>query len=200
MLLGRLFLGLLLLPALALAQQSASDDQDDGARGLRNVTILIVRHAEKPDQGSGLTPQGMQRAEAYAAYFDPLRLDGKTFQPQRLIATSDSKSSERPRLTLAPLAARLRLPLEQPYANKDVDQLVQSLRANNRAGVVLIAWHHGHINDLVNAFGANMTSITGSGAWPGDVYSWLIVLHFDEHGQLTTAGTQLVHEHLLPGD
>jgi hypothetical protein len=198
--LRRLLFGLLLLPALASAHHSKEHENDGGARGLRNVTVLIVRHAEKPDQGSGLSSQGEQRAEAYATYFDPLRLDGETLQPQRLIATRDSNSSERPRLTLAPLAARLQLPLEQPYADKEADQLVASLRTNNQAGVVLIAWHHGHIDDLVNALGSDMKTLTGKDKWPGDVYNWVIVLRFDERGQLVASATQLVHEHLLPGD
>lgn len=117
-----------------------------------------------------------------------------------MIATSDSKSSERPRLTLTPLAARLQLPLEQPYADKQVDKLVEDLRVKNQAGVVLIAWHHGHIDDLVNAFGGDLKALAGKDKWPGDIYNWLIVLRFDEHGQLIPSGSQLVHEHLLPGD
>lgn len=198
--LAALVLGLILLPVLGAARPSKPYDKDGAASGLRNVTVLIVRHAEKPDVGRGLAPQGGQRAGAYASYFDPLVLDGNTLLPQRLIATSDSRGSERPRLTLEPLAAHLQLPIEQPYADKEVAQLVESLRTNNQAAVVLIAWHHGHINDLVTALGGNMQALTGNDKWPGDIYNWLIVLRFDEQGQLMTSGSQLVHEHLLPGD
>ena len=83
----KLLWGLLVLPALASAHHGDKD-----AQGLRNVTVLIVRHAEKADPGNGLSARGEQRAAAYASYFDPLRLDGETLQPQRLIATSDSKA------------------------------------------------------------------------------------------------------------
>ena len=200
MLLRKFFCGLLLLPALASAHHSQKHDGEGDVRGLRNVTVLIVRHAEKPDDGSGLTPRGEARAEAYATYFDPLRLDGETLQPQRLIATSDSKSSERPRLTLTPLAARLQLPLEQPFADKQVDKLVESLREQNQANVLLIAWHHGHINDLISAFGGDTKALLGRDKWPGDVYNWLVVLHFDDRGQLIPSSSHLVQEHLLPGD
>jgi hypothetical protein len=115
MLLRKFFCGLLLLPALGLGASPQKHDGEGDVRGLRNVTVLIVRHAEKPDDGSGLTPRGEARAEAYASIsirFDSMAI---TLLPQRLIATSDSKSSERPRLTLTPLAERLQLPLEQPY-------------------------------------------------------------------------------------
>ena len=152
---------------------------------------------KKPDQDDGpnsrgLTPRGEQRAEAYANYFDPLRIDGHTLQPQRLIATSDSKNSERPRLTLTPLAARLQLPLEQPFADKQVDKLVDSLRRQNQAGVVLIAWHHGELGNLINAFGGDLKTLVGKDKWPGDVYNWLIVLRFDDRGQLIPSSSHLV--------
>ena len=196
---------LLLLPALASAHHSQKHEADDSSRGLRNVTVLIVRHAEKPEQSDGpnsrgLTPRGEQRAEAYANYFDPLRIDGQTLQPQRLIATSDSKNSERPRLTLTPLAARLQLPLEQPFADKQVDKLVESLRRQNQAAVVLIAWHHGELGNLIDAFGGDLKTLVGKDKWPGDVYNWLIVLRFDDRGQLMPSSSHLVQEHLLPGD
>ena len=167
---------------------------------MRNVTVLIVRHAEKPARGSGLSARGEQRAQAYASYFDPLRLDGTSLLPQRLIATSDSNASVRPRLTLTPLARRLGLPIEQPWADDQVDKLVKSLGKQNSARVVLIAWHHGHIDKLIDAFGGDARTLQGRKKWPGDVYNWLVVLHFDEHGRLDARDSQVVHEHLLPGD
>jgi len=198
--LRKFLFGLLVLPALVLSAQALAHHGDKGARGLHNVTVLIVRHAEKPDQGSGLSPRGEQRAEAYASYFDPLQLDGESLVPQRLIATSDSKSSERPRLTLTPLSQRLQLPIEQPWADDQVDKLVKSLGKDNQAPVVLIAWHHGHIDKLIEAFGGNSKQLTGEKSWPENVYDWLIVLRFDDRGQLIESRSEKVQEHLLPGD
>lgn len=192
-----LFLSLLLLPAAALAHH---DHGDRGRRGLRDVTVLIVRHAEKPAAGSGLSPQGEQRAQAYARYFDPLQLDGQSLVPGRLIATRDSKDSVRPRLTLTPLSQRLNLPIGQPYADADVDKLVKLLGKDNQAPVVLIAWHHGHIDQLIDALGADAKTLTGHKSWPGNVYDWLVVLRFDGHGRLDASRSRLVQEHLLPGD
>lgn len=172
----------------------------EAAPGLHNVTVLIIRHAEKPDAGRGLSPRGEQRALAYASYFDPLHLDGETLLPSRLIATRDGKSSERPRLTLTPLSQRLQLPIEQDWANGQVDELVNSLRKENRAPVLLIAWHHGHLPKLIDAFGGDAESIMGHKAWPGDTYDWLIVLRFNDQGELVPSRSRLVEEHLMPGD
>lgn len=195
-----LLLGLAVLPALVISTQTLAHQSDKAAQGLKNVTVLIVRHAEKPDQGMGLSPRGEQRAEAYAHYFDPLQLGGKNLAPQRLIATSDSKSSARPRLTLTPLSQRLHIPIEQPYADEEVDKLVKSLSKKNQAPVVLIAWHHGHIDNLIEAFGGDGRALTGQKSWPEDVYDWLIVLRFDDQGQLVESHSQKIQEHLLPGD
>lgn len=195
--LRKLLLGLLALPGLIIGAQAPA--QAD-ANGLRNATVLIVRHAEKPDQGSGLSPRGEERAQAYAKYFDPLQLDGQSLVPQRLIATSDTPDSARPRLTLEPLAQHLKLGIEQPYADKQVDKLVKSLSKDNQAQVLLIAWHHGKIFQLINAFGGDAQALVGAKSWPESVYDWLIVLRFDDHGKLRKAHSQKIQEHLLPGD
>lgn len=192
MFIRRFFLALCCLPAIALAHH------DD--KGLRDATVLIVRHAEKAEQGDGLSPRGEQRAAAYATYFDPWRGQGESLLPQRLIATRDSKESVRPRLTLTPLSQRLGLPIEQPYADEQVDDLARSLRADNHANVLLIAWHHGHIDKLIDALGGKANKITGRKSWPEDVYDWVVVLHFDHHGDLDPSRSGLVVEHLLPGD
>lgn len=194
--LHRLVMGLLALPLFAGALQACAHD----SAGLRNTTVLIVRHAEKPEQGSGLSPRGEERAKAYAQYFDPLRLADEQLLPQRLIATRDSKESARPRLTLTPLSQRLNLPIEQPYDDRDVDKLAKSLGKDNQAQVVLIAWHHGKIYKLIKAFGGDGEKLTGQQSWPGSVYDWLIVLRFDDKGQLMESRSQKVQEHLLPGD
>ena len=186
---------LLLWPVLVSAHH-----EDKSTRGLRDVTVLIIRHAEKPAQGSGLSARGQQRSEAYASYFDPLQLDGMPLRPQRLIATRDSNKSMRPRLSLVPLAARLGLPIEQPWADAQVDKLVKSIGKGNQASVVLIAWHHGHIDKLIDAFGGNAKTLQGRKSWPGDVYNWLVVLHFDDRGRLDPSESRVVQEHLLPGD
>lgn len=191
---------LLAAAVIAVSVLALSYAQDSAAPGLRNVTVLIVRHAEKPEVGRELNARGEQRAAAYADYFASLKLDGQTLTPQRLIATADSAESIRPRQTLIPLSQRLQLPIEQPYANGDYDKLVAQLRKSNQAQTVLIAWHHGHINKLIAAFGGDGPALIGQPKWPVDVYDWLIVLRFDDKGQLIQSRSQKVQEHLLPGD
>ncbi|MFJ2539156.1 flagellar basal body-associated protein FliL [Pseudomonas sp. NPDC087614] len=196
----RLMPRLLVAVALTVSVLALSFAQYPVAPGLRNVTVLIVRHAEKPDVGRQLNARGEQRAVAYADYFTPLKLAGETLTPQRLIAAGDTAESARSRLTLTPLAERLKLPIEQPYDNGDFEQLVKTLRKNNQAHTVLIAWHHGHINKLIKEFGGDGPALTGQAKWPDNVYDWLIVLRFDDKGRLIQSQSQKIQEHLLPGD
>ncbi|MBP5950785.1 flagellar basal body-associated protein FliL [Pseudomonas iridis] len=196
----RLLPRLLMVAVVAASVLMLSVVQSSAAPGLRNVTVLIVRHAEKPDVGRELNARGEQRAAAYADYFTPLKLDGQTLTPQRLIATSDSAESIRPRQTLIPLSLRLQLPIEQPCANSKVDKLVSLLREKNQAKTLLIAWHHGHINKLIAAFGGDGPALIGVPKWPVDVYDWLIVLRFDDNGKLIESRSQKIQEQLLPGD
>jgi hypothetical protein len=65
---------------------------------------------------------------------------------------------------------------------------------------VLIAWHHGHIVKLIEALGDDAKQLLGRKTWPGDVYNWVVVLHFDSQGRLSESTSRLVQEHLLPGD
>lgn len=196
----RLLPRMLMVVAVIASVLALSFAQGAAAPGLRNATVLIVRHAEKPALGPQLNARGEARAAAYADYFTSLQLEGEALTPQRLIATADSAQSIRPRQTLIPLAQRLQLPIEQPFANNDVDKLVSLLRKDNQAKTVLIAWHHGHINKLIGAFGGNGPALIGQPKWPVDVYDWLIVLRFDDKGQLVESRSEKVQEQLMPGD
>src|SRR5262245_23938348 len=74
------------------------------ADGPKNGTVLIIRHAEKPADGPGLTPRGEERAKAYPRYFRNFTVDGKPLHLDRIFAAADSDESQRPRLTVLPLA------------------------------------------------------------------------------------------------
>jgi hypothetical protein len=94
--------------------------------GLADATVLIIRHAEKPDSGTGLSSAGEVRAQAYVGYFQHLTLNGIAFRPDTLIATADSKNSARERLTLEPLSRALGIPLDLRFDNKDIAGLVHT--------------------------------------------------------------------------
>src|SRR4051812_33884576 len=71
---------------------------------LAGATILVIRHAEKPDSGPDLNDQGNQRAQAYPGYFKDLSLDGKAVKIDAIFASKQSDHSNRPVETVTPLA------------------------------------------------------------------------------------------------
>ena len=166
--------------------------------GLANATVLIVRHAEKPASGRDLSPMGVQRAQAYAKYFDPLHLKNKTYLPQYIVATADSASSMRPRLTCQPTAQALSLSMNTQYADNQFADLASFLEGTPHGNTILICWHHGEIPQLIGALGGDSKSILGVKKWPENVFGWLVVLKYDAQGELKKA--ELVHEDLMPDD
>src|SRR6516164_11509611 len=67
---------------------------------LSDATILIIRHAEKPLVGTGLSAEGEVRAKAYVSYFQNFRIGSKPIHLDYLVAADDSEHSQRSRLTL----------------------------------------------------------------------------------------------------
>jgi hypothetical protein len=159
--------------------------------GLAGTTLLIIRHAEKPQDegvgGPGLTPAGEARARAYATYLRSFAVDGKVLHIDTLVATADSAGSMRPRLTVEPFSRASGLPLQQPFKNKDVKGLANWLANGAPHRTVLIAWHHGMVPSLLTELGADPQALIPGGAWPPATYDWVIYLHYGEDGHLADA-------------
>ena len=175
-----------LLASLALPCRTAFAKHDLASMQMAGVTILIVRHAEKPDSGAELSPAGSARAAAYARYFNPFHAaPGGPFTPDMLIASKDTTKSDRPELTLKPLSAAIGLPIDTRFANRHAKDLAEALRSSAHGKHILIAWHHGHIPKLIRALGGDPDKVLPEGEWPEDVYDWVVELSFDNDGRLT---------------
>lgn len=164
---------------------------------LANNTVLIVRHAEKPDDSTGqpgLTEAGRHRAEAYSKYFQPFKEDGMKLKISALYAGADSEASIRPRLTMEPLSKASGMPLNTTIGTKDPEALRSLLRTQPHGDTPLICWRHGQIPALLTALGAAPGSLLPSGKWPDEVYDWVVVLKFDAQGRLQSQ--KLVRETL----
>jgi hypothetical protein len=157
---------------------------------LANSTVLLVRHAEKPDSGSGLAPMGQARAEGYAAYFPRLPLDRTGYD--HLFASSDSSESERPRLTLTPLAERINLRIEMPYADDAYKDLAKTLLGptDYTSSNIVICWHHGEILKLAkHLLKGYPPPDWPAEPWPADVFGWLLWISYDANENPTSETT-----------
>lgn len=175
---------LALLPApFARAQEPAKAAPEPAQTSpLSNATVFIIRHAEKPEDGDGLSPDGVRRAQFYVDYFKGLKIEGKPLQLDHLFAAADSKNSQRSRLTLTPLSRALNLPLDLRFEADDAKSLAEELLAKDHGKAILICWHHGAIPDLLKKLGEKPARLLPDGEWPDDIFDWLIVLRFDAAG------------------
>jgi broad specificity phosphatase PhoE len=168
--------------------------------GPKNATVLIIRHAENPPNGHGLSPTGEQRAKAYKDYFLNFTVDSKRLTPGIILVADDSKHSHRPRLTVQPFAKAANLSIDSRFDNKQPADLAAELRANDQSKIILICWHHGQIPALLHALGAAPETLLPDGKWPKTVYGWVILLSYDQDGHLIPGSPRRISEHLLPDD
>jgi broad specificity phosphatase PhoE len=114
--------------------------------------VLIIRHAEKPDDDSiHLSPNGQKRAEALPRLFMKSLDRPVPFpKPDFLFATKMSSHGNRPVETVTPLARALNLDINAWFKDDEFAQLATELLTNPRyAGkTVLVCWHHGTIPKL----------------------------------------------------
>ncbi|WP_433802193.1 hypothetical protein [Actinomycetospora sp. CA-084318] len=206
----------LLAAGLAVPALAACSSGHDHARAAASVpvgtprpgtTIMIVRHAEKPDgsthgvdaDGStddeGLTPRGWSRAGALGTLVAPLvgPVRSGLVRPTALFASDPGDhGSRRPGQTLTEVAAALRLPIDTTIRKADHAGIAAALVA--AGGAPLVAWQHEDIPGIVAALGA--VTPTPPAAWPGDRFDVVWVLRAQGAGWSFAQVPQL----LLAGD
>ena len=111
-------------------------------------TIVMLRHAEKPDGGLGqLNCQGLNRSLAL-----PAVLQQKFDKPAAIFAPNPGVQKRdgvqrynyiRPLATIEPTAIALNLPVNTDFGWEDTDQLQAALQAPAyRNATVFVAWEH----------------------------------------------------------
>jgi hypothetical protein len=156
------------------------------------LTLMIIRHAEKPDEsfpGSGFTEngdkdkkslviRGWQRTGAWATLFSGL---GGTeyLTPNFIYAATpggeeNKGASNRPAETVAPLGEKLEKSVNMKYAQGQEAGLMREVLG--LSGNVLVCWEH---RAIVGDILPRIPSVEGSlpAKWNGDRFD--VVLRFD---------------------
>lgn len=150
----------------------------------RALTLLFIRHAEKPELGQAigidargnpdkrsLTPRGWQCAGAWVQLFKPA-LGGVPAlpEPSAIFASDpgdDDDRSSRPLETVTPLAAMLDLTVDHRFAKGQEAELAGTIEA--MSGVVLVCWQHETIGAIVGARGNPPAGVPSH--WPGACFN-----------------------------
>jgi hypothetical protein len=142
------------------------------------TTIMLIRHAEKPDDEDGgvdqkgrpdkhdLIVRGWQRAGALVQFFaKPRDPNGPIKPPATIFVTEPSSqtASRRPLHTVTPLAKFLSIDIDSDITEGAEQDLVDQAVAST--GVVLIAWHHEAIPKIANLILQNQSAPQ---KWPSD--------------------------------
>lgn len=177
------------------------------------ASIAFLRHAEKqlddgpphgvlvdgtPDPDS-LIPRGWQRAGALVGLFVPRSVESGPAllpTPSRLFASEvgPHSHSRRPLETLTPLSDRLGLPLDEPFVQDELDQLVAAIRGCD--GHVLVAWEHKRIPLIANQLVGDSASVPQ--VWPDERFD--VVWVFEPDPSTGRFRLRQVPQLLLAGD
>jgi hypothetical protein len=159
--------------------------------------VIIIRHAEKPAKGNGLSLRGEERAAALVPYFRKSEELVQFKAPVAIYAqrASTPTASRRAIETVKPLADCLELQVNDSYMRDDyksmVDEIMNSKDYEGRT--VLICWEHKIIPKIAAQLGAKDAPTN----WPDSEYdrTWIIIFQPGE-----SPHCKIVLQQLMYGD
>ena len=160
----------------------------------RPAQIILIRHAEKPldEANPHLAPAGVERAARLVSFLttDPAMT---TFgMPVAVFATATTKNGDgvRTQETIAPLAKKLKLPVQTPALGKDYAVLAAGiLRKRAYAGkTVVICWNHEWLPELAAALGVTPQPAP----WKGSDFDRVFVITYSAGKATLTETTEVL--------
>jgi hypothetical protein len=113
-----------------------------------SLKVVIIRHAEKPDDGDDLSCQGFNRSlllpKVLEQKFD---IPAHTYVPA--LECGKSTSHSRMFQTVTPFAVKHNLKINSKFGEDEVEKVAEDVLG--RTGTVLIVWEHSKIPDLAKA-------------------------------------------------
>jgi hypothetical protein len=135
------------------------------------LTIVFIRHGEKPQKGDNLTCQGLNRALSLpAVLYAKFGVPDFTYIPAIGLGTSTRHA--RMFQTVVPFAARYNLTLNSNFEERDSAGLAADLLT--RQGTVLLVWEHKAIPTILRALGVKDPGLS----WDDDDYDSIWIVTF----------------------
>ncbi len=161
--------------------------QINAGTGLQKV--VIIRHAEKPDNGDNLSCRGFNRSlQLPALLYSKFKIPDKIFVP----SVSSGKSTNQSRMfeTITPFAVKYNLKIDSKFDVDDVKDIAAAILKTN--GYALVVWEHDKIDNIVKALGIDDKGMK----WGGNDFDSIWIINF-KNGKGTLS---LDKENLNPAD
>jgi hypothetical protein len=150
------------------------------AAGAQPARLIIIRHAEKPDddQNPHLSAAGQDRARRLVKWLTQGKVLGTNGAPAALFAAKPTRQRESLRCeeTLEPTAQALGQHVRAPYRATDYEALADDLLHDPswRDRNVVVCWVHDFLPELPAAFGVKAKSLK----WKSDDYESVYLITF----------------------
>ncbi len=139
----------------------------------KNLKLIFIRHAEKPDVGDNLSCAGFNRSlklpEVIKAKFG---LPDYIYVP----ALHLGKSTPRARMfqTISPLAVKYNLAVNSKFEEEDDAGIAGDLIS--KKGTILIVWEHNQIKPLLKALGLKVKDLD----WPANDFDSIWIINYKD--------------------
>jgi hypothetical protein len=123
--------------------------------------VVIIRHAEKPDNGDNLSCKGFNRSLALTSVlYNKFKLPNKIFVSE----VGNGKTTNQLRMleTIAPFAIKYNINIDTRFNVNDAKDVAAAILKTN--GYALVVWQHDKINNIVKALGADTKNMKWSDA------------------------------------
>jgi len=116
-------------------------------------TVYLIRHGEKPDDGDGLSAEGVERSQCLRNVF----ASSTPYDIQYIMAQTPQSdgSQQRPYDTILPLSQDLGITPDISCQRDDQDCVADVVSNYDGSGNILICWEHDALTDIVHALGAS---------------------------------------------
>ncbi|KAJ6036276.1 hypothetical protein N7540_000555 [Penicillium herquei] len=114
-------------------------------------TVYLIRHGEKPDDGDGLSAEGLERAQCLRTVFGA----SSSYNIGHIMAQTPKSdgSRQRPYDTVEPLAEDLGLTVDTSCDRDDPGCVKDVVDGYTGSGNILICWEHDALTDIVDKLG-----------------------------------------------
>ena len=133
--------------------------------------VIIIRHAEKPNDGDNLSCKGFNRSlQLPAVLYNKFKTPSKIFVP----SMDNAKSASHLRMleTIIPFAVKYNLSINSKYDVDNVKDMADAIEKMN--GYVLVVWEHDKIDNLAKALGADVKGMK----WNDNDYDSIWIIDF----------------------